>query len=51
MASNCFMIIDMQNDFNLKDAPFRADCGLESLPYVEKALKASREAGIPINKQ
>lgn len=48
MAKNAFLIIDMQNDFNLKGAPFCVDCGLETLPYIEQALKATRETEIPV---
>ena len=48
MGKNCFMIIDQQKDFNLEGAPYRVDCGLEALPYIEKALEASRKAGIPV---
>ncbi len=48
MGKNCFMIIDQQKDFNLEGAPYRVDCGLEALPYIKKALEASRAAGIPV---
>ena len=48
MARNAFIIIDMQKDFNVPGAPFRVDCGLEALPYIEEALKATRESNVPV---
>lgn len=48
MARNAFIIIDMQKDFNVPGAPFRVDCGLEAMPYIEKALAATRESNVPI---
>jgi len=45
---NAFLIIDMQKDFNEVGAPFRVDCGLEALPFIEKALEATRNTDIPI---
>ncbi len=48
MAKNAFIIIDMQKDFNLVGAPFRVDCGLEAMPYIEQALEATRKTDIPV---
>lgn len=48
MARNALIIIDMQKDFNLEGAPFRVDCGLEAMPYIEKALEATRKTDIPV---
>lgn len=45
---NAFLIIDMQKDFNEVGAPFRVDCGLEAMPFIEKALEATRKTDIPI---
>lgn len=48
MARNAFIIIDMQKDFNYPNAPFRVDCGMEALPYIEQALEATRKSNVPI---
>ena len=48
MARNAFIIIDMQQDFNVPGAPFRVDCGLEALPYIKKALEATRKSNVPV---
>ena len=48
MSKNAFIIIDMQKDFNVPGAPFRVDCGLEALPYIEQALEATRNSNVPI---
>ncbi|MBE6114552.1 MAG: cysteine hydrolase [Erysipelotrichaceae bacterium] len=48
MSQNAFIIIDMQKDFNVPGAPFRVDCGLEALPYIEQALEATRKSNLPI---
>lgn len=48
MARNAFIIIDMQKDFNEVGAPFRVDCGLEAMPYIEKALEATRKSNVPV---
>lgn len=45
---NAFLIIDMQKDFNLEGAPFRVDGGMEAMPFIEKALEATRKTDIPI---
>ncbi len=48
MARNAFIVIDMQKDFNLEGAPFRVDCGLQAIPYIEQALEATRKTNIPV---
>lgn len=45
---NAFLIIDMQKDFLLDGAPFQVAQGLDTMPFIEKALEASREYGIPV---
>lgn len=48
MPRNAFLIIDMQRDFLDKDSPLVVDAGLEALPYIERALEATRKSNVPV---
>lgn len=47
-SSSALVIIDMQNDFALPDAPARIDGTMEILPEVVRLAKAYRQAVLPI---
>src|SRR6266545_3528882 len=42
------LVIDMQNDFLLPDAPVRTPGGLELVPAIAQLAASCREAGFPV---
>ena len=46
--ASALVIIDVQNDFILDDAPSRIDGTLAVLPSMAKVLQAYRQAGLPV---
>jgi nicotinamidase-related amidase len=45
---SALLVIDMQNDFLLPDAPVRAPGGLELVPLIADLAGAARRAGLPV---
>lgn len=48
ISSSALVIIDMQNDFALPDAPAGIDGTMEVLPEVVRLADAYRQAGLPV---
>ncbi len=48
MSETALIIIDMQNDFVLEDAPMRSDGALEIVPKVKEVLDAFRMHKLPV---
>ncbi|MDR3271445.1 MAG: cysteine hydrolase [Peptococcaceae bacterium] len=48
MHQTALLIIDMQNDFCLPDAPFRVQAGLRTIPKIQQALTACRQHHLPV---
>ncbi len=48
MNSNALLIIDMQNDFVLEDAPLKVKGSREIIPNIQKILAVCREVKIPV---
>lgn len=48
MTKTALLIIDMQNDFVLKDAPFQVRGAPATLPNIRRVLDACRGAGLPV---
>jgi len=46
--ATALLIIDMQNDFLLPDAPVAAPGGLELVPAVARLARRARDAGAPV---
>ena len=47
-ARTALLVIDMQNDFLLPDAPVPAPGGLDLIPAIAELARASRAAGFPV---
>src|SRR5207249_7872221 len=47
-ARTALLVIDMQNDFLLPDAPIPAPGGLDLIPAIAELARASRAAGFPV---
>jgi nicotinamidase-related amidase len=47
-AKAALVVVDMQNDFVRKGAPFFLQGCNDAIPNVQKVLQACREAGIPV---
>lgn len=48
MGKMALLIIDMQNDFCLPEAPFEVPSATHVIPFVKKASQACRENAIPV---
>lgn len=48
MGKTALLIIDMQNDFCLPEAPFEIKGAMSVTPQIKKAIDASRNCGLPI---